>query len=95
MIRTGRIVLVWPVGKENLKATATVAIISESQRSIAVGFVDSPPFRWDPGLGIHPDHGLLLFASRTTDNVPDGPWTEMMSEGLYEIKEIANDQAAA
>jgi len=85
-MKAGDEVVVFPVHQFQLRYPAKVTIISQNLRAIAVGFDEHPPFHWgDPlSLAIHPDHGIMLFASR---DQAKGPWREMMSGELFEIEE--------
>lgn len=86
-MNNGDQVIVFPEGKPERKARATVAIISANQRSIAVGFDERPDFVWgDPlSMAIHPHFGIMLFASRPQ---PSGPWIEMMGEERFQVLDI-------
>jgi hypothetical protein len=88
-MKNGDQVRVYPHGCEKLAAVGRIAIISKNERSIAVGFEDSPPFAISPGGGmaIHPRFGVMLFATREVLNgQPWGPWVELIGGGHYEIE---------
>jgi hypothetical protein len=95
-MKAGDKVRVWPHGDESQAAIATVALISANGCSIAVGFEEMPPFAFSkaPVIGIHPEFGVMMMASRQVLNgKPWGPWVEMAGGGHYEIEET-NDAAA-
>jgi hypothetical protein len=75
-------VRVWPHGKVDQVAVGKVLLISSNQRSIAIAFDHIPPFASANGVAIHPDHGVMFFASR----FDVGPWIEMVGSGHYEIE---------
>ena len=86
----GQLVRVYPHGCADQAAGATVLIISPNQRSIAVGFLDKPPFAnfTRRGVCVHPDHGICLFATREAINgTPWGPWVDVVGGGHFEIEE--------
>ncbi len=91
-LQAGDTVRVFPHGKPECSALATVAICSENERAIAVGFDSRPPFALgDPlcAIAIHPEYGIMLFASREAiDGKPWGPWIEMIGGGHYEMEKI-------
>lgn len=90
-MKTDDYVNVHPHGKPKQKARAKIAFLSENLRAIAVGFDERPPFALgDPlSMAIHPEYGIMLFASREAiDGKPWGPWIEMVGGGHYEIEEI-------
>jgi len=85
----GQQVLVYPHGHQDRSATGKVLIISNNQRSIAVGFPDKPPFTVGDVLAIHPEHGITMFLLRGAINGnPLGPWVEAFSGGHYEIEAL-------
>jgi hypothetical protein len=91
-LKTGDKVRVYPHGSPEQAAPAKVAILSENERAIAVGFDNRPPFAIDTNdplaMTVHPDHGIMLFASREALNgVPWGPWIEIFGKGHFEIEE--------
>jgi len=90
-MKRGDQVRVCPHGESRRSAVATVAIISENQLAIGVGFPDKPPFAVNaPGsMAIHPQLGVMLFAHRETLNgKPWGPWVEIFGGGHYEIEPV-------
>lgn len=89
-MKTGDRVKVYPHGSPDQSAVGKIAIISSNQLSIAVGFMDKPPFAIvKDGVAIHPEHGIMLFASRVEiGGEPWGPWVEMFGGGHYEIEAI-------
>jgi hypothetical protein len=92
ILAKGQRVRVYPHGNPSQSALATVAIISQNQLSIAVGFGDKPPFATvkSGGICVHPDYGVIMLASRVEiDGKPWGPWVETVGGGHYEI-EAAN-----
>lgn len=89
-MKSGDQVRVYPHGSPGKVAVGTIAIISDNQRSIAVGFGDSPPFAVSgkAGVAIHPEHGVMMLAHRgELEGKPWGPWVEMFGGGHYEIEE--------
>jgi hypothetical protein len=89
-MKNGDRVRVYPHGDPGKAAIATVAILSSNERAIAVGFDSRPPFAiGDPlSMAVHPEHGIMLFASReASGGVPVGPWIEMLRGGHFEIEE--------
>ena len=91
-MKAGDRVTVYPHGSPDKAAEATVLIISSNGRSIAVAFEDNPPFaiiRGQMAAIIHPEHGLIMLATREELNGrPWGPWVEMAGRGHYEIEEL-------
>lgn len=93
-MKTGDKVRVYPHGDPEKAAEATIAILSSNGCSIAVGFMDKPPFAvgfdGDPlSMAVHPEFGIILFARREILNgAPGGPWIEIFGGGHYEIEEV-------
>jgi len=92
-MRTGDRVKVYPHGAPELSSPGHVALISANQLSIAVGFLEKPPFAIVPdGMAVHPEHGLMLLAMREQlHGEPWGPWIEMFSGGHFEIEEPSHE----
>lgn len=85
-MKTGDTVKVYPHGSPECSALGLVALISGNQLSIAVGFVDNPPFRIDQSGGMAFDRSagrMILLAAR---ELPSGPWTEIFGGGRFEIE---------
>lgn len=85
-------VRVYPHGNPALAAIGTAVVLSQNGRAIAVGFDERPPFAiGDPlSMALHPEHGVMLFASRAELNgQPWGPWVEMLAGGHFEIEELS------
>ncbi len=82
-MKMGDVVTVYPHGKPEHKAQAKVLIISENQRSIAVGFRDKPPFPLATSMGmmIYPELGIVLLALR------DGADCKSMEETTAYLEE--------
>jgi hypothetical protein len=92
---TGDKVRVFPMGRPDKAAIAEVAILSSNGRSIAVGFDSRPPFPiGNPlSMAIHPEHGIMLFATRGLINgQPGGPWVEMMGGTHFEIEDAGSQR---
>lgn len=86
-MKQGDLVRVYPEGSPERAATGTVVLCSNNSRSIAVGLGDSPGFPVSgEGVAIHPQHGIMLLASREE---PSGPWTELFAGGRFQIEEIS------
>lgn len=88
-MKAGDTVRVYPHGNESVAAPATVVMISENQRSIALGFGDPPGFVVSGGgAAFHPEHGMMMLARREELNgKPWGPWVEVFAQGHFEIEE--------
>jgi hypothetical protein len=88
-MKGGDCVQVYPHGKPELAADATVRICSANQCAIAVSFDARPPFAKGDVM-IHSEFGIMLFAQREKLNgVPWGPWIEILGGGHFEIEEVA------
>lgn len=63
---SGDTVRVHPRDRPELAAPATVLLISDNGRAIAVAFEDKPPFPLSPrgGMLVHPGYGIVLMATR-------------------------------
>ncbi len=88
-LTTGQSVRVYPHGSPAQAITGTVKLISGNQRSIAVAFEHIPPFAFNNGgaIGIHPEPGVALLATRVELNgKPWGPWIELAGGEHYEIE---------
>lgn len=95
--KQGDPVRVHPLGKPKLSTFATVRIISDNQRSIAIGFDHNPQFSLfkDP-LAYHPNYGLMMFATRVSlwsesKSIEPGSfekdfWVDIFGGGRYEIR---------
>ena len=95
-MKNGDQVKVYPHGQPQLAAAGKVALISANQLSIAVGFMEKPPFAIihpEPGDAIGPlavtaEFGLMLLAGRQAlHSEPWGPWVELFGGGHFEIEE--------
>lgn len=83
-MKAGDHVRVYPHGSPEQAATGLITLLSSNQRSIAVGFLDKPPFAIvREGMVLGPD-GIMLVAYR--EEV--GPWIELFGGGHYEIEEV-------
>jgi hypothetical protein len=44
-------------------------------------------------MAFHPEHGIMLFATRGLINgQPGGPWVEMMGGGHFEIEDAGSQR---
>jgi len=90
MLKAQDKVRVYPHGSPDQAALATILIVSDNQRSIAVEFSDRPPFAVDKsgGMMLHREHGtIVMMATRGELNGRAwGPWIEMRGGGHYEIE---------
>jgi hypothetical protein len=84
-------VRVYPHGSPDAATEATVILLSPNGLSIAVSFMDKPPFAVAKHgvTPIHPEFGVVLLGMREAlDGKPWGPWMEIFGGGHYEIEEL-------
>jgi hypothetical protein len=85
-VATGDWVRVYPHDQPAQAGMGTVIIVSKNQRAITIGFEDPPLFIIGDHIALHPEHGILLFATRESED-RDAVWTEMPAGGRFVIEE--------
>ena len=87
-IQNGGTVWVYPHGSPDEAVTATVDLISDNGRAIAIRLNEKPSWcRVTNGFLLHrADYRIAMLLSREAlGDQPVGPWIEMMGGGHYEI----------
>ncbi len=93
-ILNGGTVWVYPHGSPGVAVTATVDLISENQRSIALRLSEKPSWvRIADGVLLHKDYGQIemLLMREAIGGQPIGPWIEISKHGHYEIETTKPD----
>lgn len=84
-MKTGDTVWIHPHGSPQEAVAATIDLISNNERSIAVRLHNKPAWcRIADGFLLHRDDGhiaMLLYREKV------GPWIELVHRGHYEIEE--------